>query len=250
MLRLRALATVAPALALVACAAQNNGDGGMIVLENTALVQGATACMFTGLAGQPSLSAGIISSASPVPYLMEPLIESKITAVTGTEAERTIVIEGADITLTVPSATIRKANGSSSSFTVTLDSSDSAFQSLFSGSVGPNEATANVGVNLIPVSVLASIQQQAQAAGLAAGDSMSAQVVASLKIYGELGGSRVDAVPFQYPVTVCNDCVVFDHGACPLTGQVRSGNPCNPYQDGVVDCCETGGALECPGPTM
>jgi hypothetical protein len=51
-------------------------------------------------------------------------------------------------------------------------------------------------------------------------------------------------------VAVCNDCVVNVVGSCVLTPKAfvpRRGNPCNPYQDGALDCCtnESGG-LVCP----
>jgi hypothetical protein len=55
-------------------------------------------------------------------------------------------------------------------------------------------------------------------------------------------------------VTVCNNtqglCVVVDNGVCPFTGTPRTGNACNIFQDGVVDCCRdaTTNNLICPAP--
>jgi hypothetical protein len=39
-------------------------------------------------------------------------------------------------------------------------------------------------------------------------------------------------------------------GACPVppTSVVRAGNACNPYQDGVIDCCVANGETICPAP--
>ena len=77
------------------------------------------------------------------------------------------------------------------------------------------------------------------------------RAVLSLATFGTLAGSRIDAEPWLYAVQICANCVVFDHGACPMTvATLRTGNPCNVFQDGIVDCCEDTGGLLCPGRTM
>ena len=45
-----------------------------------------------------------------------------------------------------------------------------------------------------------------------------------------------------------NDCVIVDQGTCAdFMGTARTGNACNPFQDGPVDCCtDDAGALVCP----
>jgi hypothetical protein len=211
----------------------------MVVLQNTGLIQGATACTFTGVAGQPSISHGQISTDSSSPYLLNPLIESKITATTGSELQRTILIEGADVHLTVPSATV-----GTSTVPISLSAGNAAFQSLFSGSLAPNDGTTNVSMNLIPQAAIAEIVTQANPGT----EHLHAEVVAQVNVYGKLGGDRVEALPFQYAVTVCNDCVVNVIGTCPVTATSRLGNPCNVFQDLPVDCCTepTTGNLTCP----
>lgn len=246
---LRSLAILAPSLALLGCAATQDSDGAMIVLQNTGLAVGAITCTFTGMAGQPTISHGQISTASPAPYLLEPLIESRITAVMGQELQKTILIEGADIHLSVPSVTVTNASNQTTTPTVTLTGADAAFKSLFSGSVMPNGGVTNVGVNLIPTTVINQIVQQS---GATSADRLHAEVVAEVNVYGSLGGDTVKALPFQYAVTVCNDCVINNIGMCPATGTVRPGNPCNYFQDLPVDCCTepTSGALTCPARTQ
>jgi hypothetical protein len=227
---LRRLTILAPALALGACSANNGGDSAMIVLDNSAVIAGATACTFTGDIAQPFTSHGIIFSGSPVPYILNPLIESRITAVTGQEATRTIEIQGADVSLTV-----------AGTGAPTLP--QPSFQVIASGFVAPNMGTTNLSLDVLPVADLTALDA---ALGTATGGSF--EVVASVKVHGLLGGDRVDAQPFQYGITVCNDCVVFDDGPCPLTIQtIRGGNVCNVFQDGNVDCCEQGSTLVCPG---
>jgi len=245
---LRSLAVLAPIAALTGCTASTNSDSPIVVLENTALPAGSTGCTFSGVAGQPALSHGEISTASPSPYLLTPLLESQVTAVMGAELQRTIQIQGADVHLSVPTATLTSATGTSTPVSIALTGADGAFQSLFSGSLSPNDGTANVAFDLIPTSAINSIYMQAKPG---ATDHLHAEVVANVTVYGQLGGSRVDSVPFQYAVTVCNDCVINIVGACPFTGTPRTGNPCNLFQDIPVDCCtETTGELTCPARTM
>ncbi len=235
---LRSFTILAPLVALAGCPASDNSDASMVVLQNTGVASGATTCTFTGITGQPSLSHGQISTASTAPYLLTPLIESRITATAGSELQRTILVEGADVHLSVPSASVDATNTP-----ITLSPANADFQTLFSGSVAPNNGTTNVTMNLIPLGAIAEIlQQAAPGAG-----HLHAEVVAQVGVYGKLGGDRVEALPFQYAVTVCNDCVVNVIGMCPSAGTIRPGDPCNVFQDLPVDCCtETSGALTCP----
>ncbi|HEY1555409.1 MAG TPA: hypothetical protein VGF94_11310 [Kofleriaceae bacterium] len=220
--------------AVGACA--HEGDEPMIILGNTAQMEGSVTCSFTGDPTQPITTSGVISTVSPSGYLASPLIQSRITGTTDNELERTIEIQGAIVQLSVP-------NGSQP---IDLDDNEAAFQALFSASVPP-QSSVNVTFDLIPSSVVAKV------AGLGSGSPVEVELVAQVTVYGLLGGDRVTAQPWQYPVTICNDCVVSNDGVCPLTTTtIRVGDPCNIFQDGVVDCCTnpTTGALICPGPTM
>lgn len=222
------------ALALTACAANNSADNPMIVLGNSAVVVGTLTCTFTGDIAQPSISQGIIASQSPVPYVLTPLLQSRLTALMGQELTKTISIQGADISLTAVSAGAPALP-------------DTSFQVLASGFLAPNAGTANISFDLIPVTDLKAIDS---ALGTSPG---SVVIQANVTVHGVLGGDRVDSLPFVYGVTVCNNCVIVNDGLCPLKVTTpRIGNPCNIYQDGAVDCCTnmTTGVLECPGPTM
>ena len=77
-------------------------------------------------------------------------------------------------------------------------------------------------------------------------------MLAEVVIRGDINGSTITSAPYLYPITVCNDCVVSNLGACPLPSgvDVRTGNGCNPFQDGVVDCCtDADNRLVCPAAT-
>lgn len=210
--------------AVSACA--DKGDEGMFILNNTAPPAGAL-CVFTGDPAQPFTAAGEIAYDSPSGYFFSPLIESRITAVANQESERTIHLEGADVSLTV-------ANGGS----------NQKFTALFSGSVAPNGGTTNVGFELMPKSSITA---------LGGTGSQNVEVVASITIYGTLGGGRVDGEPFQYPITIIGrgNGIVNVLGSCAnmmLPTGTNTGNACNKFQDGTVDCCSCGDVTKpvCP----
>jgi len=209
----------------------HNGGAGMIVLENTA--PSGTSCMLTGVVGQPTFSQGEIYVGSTVPYIMTPLIESRITAIMGQEPERTILLSGANVSLAATSST-----GAAVSL-----GADATFTSVFAGSIPPG-GTVNVSFALVPTSVLAKVSQ-----------TSDTEIVATVTVLGTLGGGQVEAEPFSYPVTACDDCIVNDIGSCGSGASgANLGNPCNAFQDGIVDCCEVGSGsgsgsaveLQCP----
>lgn len=227
-------------LLLVGCV--SDGDEGMLVVNNSAAA--TDSCSFSGSKDQPFLAHGQIFAGSPTGYLFSPLIESRVVMLEGdTDAtQRTIVLTGANVTLSVQATTVQNGN----TFTnpsITLTPAQAQFSTLFSASLPP-AGTLNVGFELIPVQTLKAIETAAQAGA----GSFTTEILASVTILGRLNGKQIDAVPFQFPVSVCNNCVVHDLGPCLglMASTVRSGNACNPFQDGTVDCCESGANLVCP----
>jgi hypothetical protein len=205
----------------------HTGDEGMIILGNTAVAEGE------------------INVLTEFPYLFEPLLESNITAPMGSELIKTITLAGADVTLTVENVTLTGSNNDPiTPPTVTLDDSDTAFQSLFGGTLAPNESTANVGFPIVPLHAIDSINSQIAATS---DEVFNVTLDAHVTVYGLLGGSRIDAMPFDYPVTVCNgdSCVLDVAGPCPLSTAAAAGDPCNIAQDISVTCCTSGDQLLC-----
>src|SRR5206468_4286826 len=141
---LRTLTILAPAL-VGGCLANNGGDAPMIVLQNTAVQTGGT-CSFNGQKGQAGFSQGIISTLSPTAYLVAPLIESRIKALTGEESQKSILLQGADVSLSVASTTVNGTSGAG----FALTGANGAFKALFSGVVEPNAGTTNVTFGLVP----------------------------------------------------------------------------------------------------
>ncbi len=211
----------------------DHGAEGMFVLNNTAPPAG-TVCTLTGEATQPFTSAGTVSYFATqlgTGYILTPLIKSRITTTNDSQInERTIHLEGANITLK------KQPSGPSQSFTA-----------LFAGSLLPG-ATTNVSFELIPIDKITALGDPSQ----------NTLVTADVEIYGTMGGGNISAEPFQYPVTIVAEGkgVVFGLGnggsvpptACTAaTSVARTGNACNPAQDGAVDCCKrSDGELLCP----
>jgi hypothetical protein len=239
---LRAAALFTSTLAFAGCVADSGGEG-FVILNNTAVP--ADSCSLTGDAGQAFLAHGQINSSSPAGYLLTPLFESAITATADQTLQRTILLSGANVELSVVAMTVTHGDGSVTNPTPPeLSGTDAKFRVLFSGSLPPG-GTANFAFEVLPVSTMHTIMA---AAGAGDGDSVNAEVTAKVTADGTMGGDRVDSSPFTYPITVCNDCVLVNHGACAdFMGTARTGNACNPFQDGPIDCCtDDTGALVCP----
>ena len=137
-------------------------------------------CVLTGDPTQPFLPHGEIMAASPMGYLLTPLIQSRIDAVVGMELERTVHLQGANVVVSMVDT--------SGKLSQTMQ-----FTALFSGSVAPL-GTVNVAFEAIPAALL----------NVGTTTEMNANVV----VFGTLGGGRIDGEPFDFPVTVCTNCTL------------------------------------------
>ncbi len=251
-------------LALAGCAA--TGDEGFVIRNNVAPAQDA--CTFMPSTSAPFVPRGTLSARASSAYLLAPLIESRITAVMGQESVRTVSLMGAKIDLAIGPMTVEDATGrvtfscaaeganqcfDDTERTALAGAGVTKFRSLFSAPLAPNGGLSTAAFDLIPTAAVREIERKVGT--IPDGGRLQAQVVATATVYGQLGGSEVEGLPYVYPVTVCGggaggaDCVVNLVGACastPASFDPRPGNPCNPFQDGVVDCCTNGAALVCP----
>ncbi|MDQ3365120.1 MAG: hypothetical protein M3680_06805 [Myxococcota bacterium] len=211
----------------------DTGDEGIVIRHNLVPAEG---CALTP--GGMFTSRGTIELDSPNPYVLTPEIESRITAAEGQFSQRTIALRGARVDVEVASLTVDNVSAPVPTLTNT------SFTSLFSASLEPQGTTA-ASFDAVSATLLGELASKVTATG-----NVRIQLVATVKVYGDLGGSEIESVPFVYPVTVCTNCVTTNLGACPLpVGTVpRGGNPCNVFQDGNVDCClDASGNKVCPG---
>jgi hypothetical protein len=248
------------AFLLAGCVA-DTGDEGFVVRNN--LAPDEEKCSFVAATSSPALSRGTLHTRSSSAYLLTPLIESRLTAAMGQEQLRTVSLQGAKVDLAIGPITVEDAlgaitfscaaEGDRACFSETerdklADDGLTKFRQPFSAPLPPNGGLSSAVFDLVPTTVVSEIKRKVGAVPV--GGRMNALVLATATVYGQLGGSEVNGLPFMYPVTVCDDCIVNNLGPCgevSVTFEPRTGNPCNAYQDGVIDCCTNaaGGAV-CP----
>ncbi|MDB4962066.1 MAG: hypothetical protein JWP01_2065 [Myxococcales bacterium] len=229
------------AAALGACAA-DNGDEGIFVTKNVAA---SASCTFTADEGAAFLSHGTYSIHATTSYALHPQMVSRVTASAGQQEARTIIMRGARVNLRIPDETVLSAAQQES----LRASGVMKFSALFTAPLPPNGGIATGELDVITPALLDQIVM-AKGAGILAADAPSfrTEVIASVVVYGDMSGSEITSQEFQFPITICNDCVVNELGACPLpAGTVpRPGNACNPFQDGSADCCRLNDEVICP----
>jgi len=218
-------------MAVTACA--DTGDEGFSIRHN--LAPDTDACTTTP--GGAFLSRGVIELNSPNPYLLTPELESRITATEGQESQRTIALRGARVEVAVESMTVDNQAAAAPTL------STPKFTSLVSGSLEPL-GQVSVGFDALTPTILGELAAQAP------DGNVRIQVTATIQMFGNLGGgdNEIESVPFVYPITVCNGCVANVLPACPTeaSAELRTGNACNVFQDGAVDCCVVNGETVCP----
>lgn len=234
----------------VACAA-SSGDEGFVVLNNQVPGEG---CTLSPDSSGMFQSRGLLFLNSPNPYVMTPVIQSRISALEGQDLQRTIALRGARVELEISGITLSDPGTGAVS---TLEFSDAEiaalqadgslrFTSLFSAPLAPAGTTAAT-FDAVSFGALAAIRAKVGMTNQA----VHAQIVSKATLFGDLGGDEIEGVPFVYPITVCNDCIVNTIAQCPVPvgTTVRTGNACNAFQDGNVDCCtQPDGRLLCPAP--
>ncbi len=224
--------TAVLALSLGGCTA-GNGDEAILIIKN--VVPGA-GCTFASTSAESGLFHGTINALSDRNYRLHPQMQSRISTVKGHDDQRTIITKGAHVDI---------------SFVDTGEQvgSDALlhFDSLFSAPVLPNGGITDGAFDIVPADLIRAIRDAK------AGASFRTELIAKVVVFGDMSGSDVTSQDYQFPVTVCSDCVVnILPAACPArTALANAGNPCNPFQDGMVDCCKDAtGKLMCPAPVV
>jgi hypothetical protein len=183
------------------------------------------------------LSRGRIEVAADAGYLFTPVVQSQVTDSATGQATRILFVEGADVTL-------RFQNGlySESEISALNQNGLSNFRQAFSGSLFPG-GTTSFGFEIIPQAMLDGLGGK-----LGAGETTV--VTAEVVMFARLDGGTVEAEPFNYPVEVCDGCLLADRGACAELSPdfvASTGGTCQTLQDFPLDCCTSSeGAQVCP----
>ncbi len=238
-----ALLSAAISLVAVGCA-DEAGDGALRIIRNQYIEE--ESCVVGGAGATASRSSGAIEVSSPRDYQLTPIVQNYATSSSGKfTSQRTAFLEGARVDLTFADPNLFTAAE------VTQMETDGVtkFTSQFSATVTPDNGTSGMVFAVVPVELLRKISTKLTA------DKPSTVVSVKVRVFGQMGGGEVESESFVFPVSVCDtnkapgSCVIASVAAtCGGTAEPRIGNPCNPFQDGPVDCCVSGGTLFCPSP--
>jgi hypothetical protein len=239
---LTAVLSAAMSLVAVGCA-DDAGDGALRIIRNQYVEE--TTCVIAGAVTGTARSTGAIEVTSPIDYQLTPVVVNYATSASGKLiSQRTAFLEGARVDLSFTKADLFTA----AELTQMQTDGITKFSSPFSSTVPPDSSAAGMVFSIIPVELLDKIEPKLTAA------LPSVTVTARLRVFGQMGGGEVESESFFFPVTVCDfrkgPCLIGSVAAtCAGTATPRKGNPCNPYQDGAVDCCMNGANVICPAPT-
>lgn len=209
-----AMATVLAA----GCVSDNTQNASLVLRKNQAP---NADCTLSGEDSGSFIARGVIDvSLANQGYVLTPLLQLRTVAFDMADPlQRAVSLGGAEIA---------------------IEGAD-PFTQRFAGIIEPQQSFS-VSFIAVPDEVVDSV-----GAGLAPGDVE--QVVAEIRVFGDLGGGEIESNRFDYPVDICNECLRINAGSC--AGFAPSGNQlCFPGQDIYgVECCtsSTTGELVCPG---
>jgi hypothetical protein len=229
---------VGTGLAAPAAGCAASGDESIIVLRNVVPASGCVLSSTTTV----SISQGALDVQAHTGYVFSAQLKSRITTVPGSmmDDQRTIFVDGANVDIAFPGSALfsdaELASLKSSGFT--------HFKAEFSTLLPPNGGVAAVGFELIPAGLVAMIAAKPGFISVAADTSFT--------VLGQLAGGDVTSQTFHYPVTILSGGLVNFAGTTGNCADLsssfmpRAGNPCNPGQDTVVDCCKDAKGNVCP----
>ena len=239
----RNLALSAVAAAGLAGCVANSGDQPLLVLHNQVPQSG---CVLTADNNGSFLAAGIVDvgalrqagATSVRGYFLTPLVENTAFADTtdpSATLNRTAVVNGAHVSIDF------------------LDPSEATgttqFDARFAGAIDPNDGLTTFGFEAVPADVLNGILAN-HPADTPYTPFADIGLIASITVYGDMGGNSIESNTFEYPISVCDGCLTSYVGLCsalPSGYQARTGGACYSNQDGILDCClDDSGAAVCP----
>jgi hypothetical protein len=221
--------------ALAACV--DGGDEAVAILQNQAPQEG---CVIPATPTSDYLGAGRIDVLSPVGYLFTPVARNYARPLSSAPLMRVAFVQGAQIEIRFARDEVFTASEQAA----LRDQGLTRFQTPFSAVIEPGGSTTSMAFEIVPRELIAN-----HLADRLTPDA-SILLLVQVILFGDMGGSRFEAVPYQYSVEVCDGCVVEQVGACadlPSTYPVGTGGECNPFQDRRLTCCTSAtGGLLCP----
>jgi hypothetical protein len=224
----RAFILISLGLAIGGCSA-NEGDEGIFITKNVSPGDG---CTFSAAENEHFLTHGTMSLVEGGSYQIYPQMISKITADDTNIPQRTILVRGARVDVEMTDKDIN------------VPDSVLHFESRFTAPIAPNGGITDASFVGLSTELIDALRTS-----YGSTPNFETEVIIHAVVYGDLSGSEVTSQVFQFPVTVCTNCVVNNLGMCPL----QAGTPvraapsvCSLYQDGFSDCCTGPSGLICP----
>jgi hypothetical protein len=222
---------------LAGCLAQDGTDQGILVLKNVAPM--ADSCSTMVAADEIGLTHGAIDTQLPRGYIFIAQMKSRITALAGTEDQRTILLSGARVDIRFPDSSFFSA----AELARLADLGLTKFRTLFTAPIEPNGGITDAGFELIPAALVAQINAKSD-------QPFAIEMLATFVVEGDMSGQHVESNAFTYPITIGHSVTINVRGTCPLPKgtMVQAGSSCNFTQDGSVDCCTDPRAVSATNP--
>jgi len=210
------------AAATVGATGCSTNDVSLSILQMQAVTR-MNACIAQpgGGTGTPVRDRGLldVSLVTTSGYIAVPIVRNNLpTNVNGVEFN-SIQITGANVKLmNVDNTALTLPNGQSSFFYASAG-----------GRLDP-AGTAAMFVEVLPAAAAKSLAGMIPSTGLFT-------VIAEVKPVGMHSSDQVVGGPIDFPIVLCNGCLVDVVGACPLPKGTIVTTPCFPQQDEVTTCC-------------
>ncbi|HMF39115.1 MAG TPA: hypothetical protein VKQ32_00410 [Polyangia bacterium] len=199
--------------------------------------------------GEGHLDLSLVSPSASTAYLMFPLVINNLSASSSGSADPNEIAVNSfavDIGTSKQSYLPPKVQDLFKTLNQDPNAPDYAllhYSLPWAATISSGGGVIAAGVDAFPV----ELAQRVLATGDVTNSSTSMLVNIRVRIFGNTKSQSMESDPFDYPVYVCNGCLVASDLACPVSGApALTGNACNIAQDDRVDCCSLNGNLICP----
>lgn len=189
------------------------------------------------------LDAKLVRSGSETAYFVFPLMKNNLPGASGGDIDSNKIV----LTSFAVDISVLTAPTAITSLVGMLDADPSLssllhYQTPWSGSVASGGGEISAFVAAFPVE-LAERMLGAQGLSVQPSTWMNLRI----RSFGHTTTRDIESDPFDFPVAVCDGCLIANTQPCPFTSKpANTGNPCNVAQDYFVDCCTAGNELICP----
>ena len=225
----------------VGCAPAD-ADGSIQIVTNQATVEMCPPAPTQPGNGVLQNGLGFIDTNANFGYVFTPLVVNQASTQNGQfdSSQRRVQLAGANVTIE-----FQDPGAVPGGIVDSLDSSGLlAASRRFTGSIEPDDGVLSVAFELWSPELHATMLGQLGNARV--------DLLATVQLFGTMAGGDVRSQEFDYPITICDGCLVNNLGNCvDLAGMELGvgGGACQALQDGgPATCCTTGdGTLVCDG---